>query len=89
MDLTEQQRLSADALPRENGRLTNGDASTSGRSHAASEPAADVFFEAEVMNRTEHSIQVMCIIDTASCALPRSKNSMSLSVGHDCRSGWL
>jgi len=57
MDLTEQRRLGADASQRENGTLPNGDTSTSGRSHAAT-PAIDVFFEAEIMNRTEHNMQV-------------------------------
>ena len=62
MDLTEQRRLSnADASARENGTLMNGDASTSGRSHAATAPSVDIFFEAEVMNRTEHNMQVTCM----------------------------
>ena len=59
MDLTEQRRLSADAAHAENGTLAaDGTASTSGHSRAATAPAADVFFEAEVMNRTEHSVEV-------------------------------
>jgi len=68
MDLAEQQRLGADASPRENGTLMNGEASTSGRSHAATAPAVDVFFEAEVMNRTEHNMQVTCMLRRAQFA---------------------
>ena len=59
MDLTEQRRWSADTAQGSNGMLMNGsDASTSGRLQPASGPAVDLFFEAEVMNRTENSVEV-------------------------------
>jgi hypothetical protein len=58
MDLTEQRRLCKEGARGQNVALENGDASTSGRSHASSAHAADVFLEVEVMNRAEHSVEV-------------------------------
>ena len=67
MDLTEQRRLSVEAACGQDGALENGDASTLGSKHASPELAADVFLEVEVMNRTEHSVEVSL---SAGCASP-------------------